>query len=620
MPSFAQDDAGVPRDADPTPPTRERIIEFRFTPTSRMQMALWIQSADGSRFTTVRLTESVSFYGIGNRPGALQMNSGFRWPYGRREGALPIWAHARVASGGELFNRVIFQNRTSEGLASRTSEDSSTDTHFCLSFRASASRREALDAVSCASIFNSDKGRYLTEADVDTGYAEPHEDAPMLGTMLPLRVGSYYPPRRDLAGIEGRNLHPDITTYRDHVYDVMPDIDTVSMATPQAAIPQRIVFSVPEDWPDGVYHAYLEANVEGDYNEAYSDLTYPTPRTPSGKWDNWAIDFGYAYRGQPSVLYHQEFRLGAASATFESDEPSGYGSLDGSDGDIRPIDSSITVDHASAPGSGGDRLLLQSDGTRFALTTTTSNLCAGPTPPAECDTSCSESAPCAEGFLCNETGSCVGLCDAVIAPASVGSLIVSPDSDKKHSHEWARLSFTRPSAMREIAAYEVRYSVEPIVDETSFLAAQPAKRASAEIEGLQIPVEGAAGAVVDVGIGGFQPQTHYYVGVRATDQCNSSSALAFAEFTTSEIHFTTVTPCFVSTAAYGSAMANEVKSLRRFRDRYLATHAPGRAFVRAYYAMGPALAEVIRDNELLRSAARATLGPVVAIASWLSGE
>jgi hypothetical protein len=48
------------------------------------------------------------------------MNSGYHWPYGRREGVLPIWAHRRAAApGAGQFPRVIFQNRA-EGYASRT--------------------------------------------------------------------------------------------------------------------------------------------------------------------------------------------------------------------------------------------------------------------------------------------------------------------------------------------------------------------------------------------------------------------------------------------------------------------------------------------------------------------
>src|SRR5690606_35772280 len=137
---------------------QDRIVEVRFTPTARAQIAIWIESADGTFLRTLRLTEATALRGIGNRPGALQMNTGFRWPYGRREGVLPVWAHRRL-SAQPAFRRVIFQDRASEGYASRTSNDASADNYFCLSFNQGTTSRDALDAVTCASQFNSDKGR-----------------------------------------------------------------------------------------------------------------------------------------------------------------------------------------------------------------------------------------------------------------------------------------------------------------------------------------------------------------------------------------------------------------------------------------------------------------------------
>ena len=95
------------------------VLELHFVPTKNAQLALWIERADGQFMGTVRLTDAVSLRGIGNRPGASLMNSGFRWPYGRREGVLPLWATRRAAAPGALpFRRVIFQDRMTEGLAS----------------------------------------------------------------------------------------------------------------------------------------------------------------------------------------------------------------------------------------------------------------------------------------------------------------------------------------------------------------------------------------------------------------------------------------------------------------------------------------------------------------------
>ena len=72
-------------------------LQLAFVPTDRVQMAVWVERADGTFMGTLALTHATSTLGIGNRPGSLQMNSGFRWPYGRREGVLPVCAHRRAA-------------------------------------------------------------------------------------------------------------------------------------------------------------------------------------------------------------------------------------------------------------------------------------------------------------------------------------------------------------------------------------------------------------------------------------------------------------------------------------------------------------------------------------------
>ena len=119
----------------------QRAIVFTFTPTDHAQIAVWIESADGTFLSTVALTQAVAVHGIGNRPGASQMNSGFHWPYGRREGVLPIWAQRRASAPDALqFPRVIFQAR-SEGYASRSCSDSTPDSYYCLFFTPDNTRK-----------------------------------------------------------------------------------------------------------------------------------------------------------------------------------------------------------------------------------------------------------------------------------------------------------------------------------------------------------------------------------------------------------------------------------------------------------------------------------------------
>jgi len=586
-PSSAQDAPAA------TPPGSARVLEFRFTPVRNAQLALWVEDAKGAFLSTVRLTEAVALRGIGNRPGASQMNSGFRWPYGRREGVLPVWAHRRLAApGAKPFRRVIFQNRRSEGLASRTSEDYSRDDYFCLSFNNSASKKDALDAVSCASVFNSDKGRFMTEKDVAAGYAEPYEDMapPHTGRMQPLTTESPYPPRRDSKSCSGSNAicydHPDLSTFNAHARDVMPDIDEVSMATPPGNMPQQLVWQVPNDWPAGRYRACIEVNVEGDYNATYNDRSFPTPTTPMVSWDSWAMSFGYPYRGQPSVVYCTPFELGGAGMqTFGVSQPEGTpGSWDTAAPGYGALASmaDMTDDHSRAPGSGADRLLKTDGAERFTVV-------------AKAGASC----------------------EANRAPGAISDMRVNTHPDELEAWHYAQLEFRAAADDTGVFDYDVRVSTERIVDEESFMRGIPAKAATPAAEALHIPTGTPPGSMIAADLGGLAAQTHYYVGVRAVDGCAMAGPVSVAEITTENRIFATVTPCFVATAAYGTPLAREISALRRFRDRHMANNVVGRAFVSLYGSVGPKLADVIREHAGLRAASRALLAPAVALARLL---
>jgi len=635
----------------------DRLLEFHFTPTKRAQIAIWIENADGVFMETVVLTSSVALRGVGNRPAALQMNSGFRWPYGRREGILPVWGHRRANSpGAEPFPMVIFQDRVSEGFAARTTVDASPDSYFCLSFDQTTTTREALDAVTCASVFNSDKGRFVTDDDVRNGYAEPFVGRSGSESMRPLGAASIYPPRRDVEGL-GQFDHADVGRFVQQARSVMPNIDAVTMATPAGEVPRTIQYIAPPAWEDGDYTAWIEVNVEGDYNETFNDETYPTPL--SDMWDVWAETYGYPYRGQPSVVYAVPFTVGPLIAEYETSEPAGYASLHGDSGEIFPMDSSITDDPDNAPGSGADRLRRGEAGTRFKVFVLATNICNEPDPPDVCGQDCTDSAECGMGFICADDGTCMGLCDVEAQPSEISDFVLENHPNPKWSHVVGRMRFTIPQSASPLRQYKVLASkilVNTVVTEDAHALEITSAGKPIQGDGLHIPVEsecsgGVApealcapyladedgecengvdidgdgdcldpGDVIIVNTAFDAHETDYEVEITAIDLCQGQSDSVAAGLKTTSIDFTTVPPCFIATAAYGSPLADEIWALRRFRDRYLMTNPAGRAFVDAYYSVGPYAADIIAEHPWIRTTTRVLLTPLVALARYLTAK
>jgi hypothetical protein len=641
------------------------VLGFDYTPTARAQVAIWIEDADGNFMATVKLTEAVAYRGIGNRPGASEMNSGYRWPYGRREGVLPIWATRRAsAEGAQRFVRVIFQSRV-EGLASRTANDQSVDNYYCLSFDTAKSARDALDAMACASVFNSDKGRYMKSSDVSAAYAEPYEAiGTHAGSRVPIPGTSLYPPRMDVTRCSNGSTcfdTADMATYVDDARAVMPDIDAVTMATPPGDTAQSVLFTVPTTWAPGNYVAWLEVNVEGDYNSTWSAAANPTPQTPSSDWDSWARNYGYPYRGQPSIAFRVPFTLGAVGQDqFSTDAPEGRASWDvwGPGFGVLNSASDLTDDPDNAPGSGADRLRKDGDGHRLIVRTNVLDMPppvdpgdpGNTDPPPTGDPGDGNTGGAGTGGSSSNSGSTGsmssgGTMGGTTKPTGDGDgkgmviegtgggvhgpvgpiydLELRHHEDKLRSHTWITMRMRAARSDLPIHSYDVRYGTEPIVDEKTFIRnGRQAKNATDDAEGatlLMLPTDVPEGKVIEGDIGDLVALTHYYIAVRATDDLNRHGPISVAEITTTKRNFATVTPCFVATAAYGTPLAAEIGALRALRDRYLLPNAVGRAFVSAYYKVGPHLARVIAEHETLRSAARTLLTPLVSLAQYLAG-
>ncbi len=75
-------------------------------------------------------------------------------------------------------------------------------------------------------------------------------------------------------------------------------------------------------------------------------------------------------------------------------------------------------------------------------------------------------------------------------------------------------------------------------------------------------------------------------------------------------------PCFIATAAYGTNLAPELDALRAWRDGALLSHAPGAAFVDAYYRLSPPVADWVAQHAWAAALVRLMVTPLVFLTAW----
>jgi hypothetical protein len=307
--------AGVP-EAAAQPGASCRVIQLDMTPGAPdLQIVAWIEDREGNYVDTAFITRTTGSYGLGNRPGIMEFDSGPWWPYGRRLTTFPVWAWRH----GMTWPLVGFQDGIDTQL-SHSLNQSSRERFYCRPIKPD---EPMWDATSCASTVYTDKG-ILSETEF-----------------------SRYPPRADIEFDAGKD-DPSVEGMA-----ALNPFDSVSHATPRGESLYAVGWPVPAEIPPGDYVLWLEVSREFDFNSTYNAATFPSPEVP------WT-EYGEPYRGQPSVLYRVEFTLSDEARTEATTlDYAGYGDSQGVDGLIRPPDGTITTGEA---GSGASRLLVSTDG------------------------------------------------------------------------------------------------------------------------------------------------------------------------------------------------------------------------------------------------------------------
>jgi hypothetical protein len=296
-------------------------VSVDFTPAQSLQIVAWLETADGRYVDTVYITQKVGRFGLGNRPGRPDFNTGSRdgdtFPYGRRIQTFPVWAHRH----GIEFPSVLFQNGDENNLSHPFAQSSpEAPPPYC---RPIQPLEQEFDAGSCASPAYTDKG--------------------VLSPAMPTQ----YPPRSDLV------RDPKIDSADVELYRALNPFDAVSRATPPGGVPATIAWAAPQTVDYGAYVLRVEASQTYDFNDTYNATTFPSPTDIP-----WS-DYGKAWRGQPSIVYQVPFSIDEASTRATTSTFAGYGDPSGMTGTLNPPDATITTD---TPGSGASRLQLVSDG------------------------------------------------------------------------------------------------------------------------------------------------------------------------------------------------------------------------------------------------------------------
>jgi hypothetical protein len=152
-----------------------------------------------------------------------------------------------------------------------------------------------------------------------------------------------------------------------------------------------------------------------------------------------------------------------------------------------------------------------------------------------------------------------------------------------------------------VGSYDIRLRTGRTGSEENFIEGVPVSKVEPQKPGTMAVVQ----------LRELKPLTEYVVGVRALGRCGTQSTIVQKSFTTTDLDFKQLTGCFVATAAYGSALAPAVQSLRAVRDQARARSSVAAAIVDLYERSSPPVAALLRGSEAARAVVRQLLAPAL---------
>ena len=256
------------------------------------QIVAWVEKPDGSYYDTIFITQQTGTFGLGNRPGRYDFNSGPNWPYGRRLTVFPVWSHRQPLE----WSQVVFRDGNEDNL-SHPFNESSREMRYCRPLMSGGNDKPQWDAMSCASQAYTDKGKMHPSATVR------------------------YPPRNDV--VAGQSDDPGVD-----MFGTLNPFDAVSHATPDLGRPAVFSWAVPESMPPGDYVMWVEVSKEFDRNATYNATTFPEPM--GIPWDD------YGELARYSVGRLQGPVQGRDNESVAPPRIRGYGAPDGIDATCAP--------------------------------------------------------------------------------------------------------------------------------------------------------------------------------------------------------------------------------------------------------------------------------------------